>query len=128
MAGILSNSVKCSWMNIIVSGIHFEDFEKSEDYAKEKVAKLSKFNSKILKIEVRLFEEQNHLNPKHDFACEIKIALPGNDLEILDREKSIDKAIDKAVERMKRLLVKSKEKSKSRFHRISSLRKLLLRS
>ncbi len=112
-------------MNIIVSGIHFEDFEKAEDYAKAKVAKLSKYHSKIVKIEVRLFAEKDHLNPKHDFACEIKIALPGSNLEIVDRERSIDKAIDRAAERMKRLLVKAKEKPESR--RLWSLRRFLSR-
>ncbi len=112
-------------MNIIVSGIHFEDFEKAEDYAKEKVAKLTKYHQKILKIEVRLFAETDHLNPKHDFACQIKIALPGNDLEVIDRERSIDKAIDRAVERMKRLLVKAKEKPQSR--RLWSWKKFLRR-
>lgn len=111
-------------MNIIVSGIHFEDFPKSEDYAKEKVARLTKYHQKILKIEVRLFAEADHLNPKHDFACEIKIALPGRDLEIIDREKSIDKAIDKAAERMKRILVKNKEKPATKRHKLGILFKL----
>lgn len=104
-------------MNIIVSGIRFEDFEKAENYAKEKVARLSKYHQKILKIEVRLFAETDHLNPKHDFACKIKIALPGNDLEVMDREMSIDKAIDRAVERAKRTLIKYKEKSVSLDHK-----------
>ena len=112
-------------MNIIISGIHFEDFPKAESYAKEKASKLSKFHPRIEKIEVRLFAEKNHLNPKHDSACEIRISLPGNDLEIVDRQRSIDKAIDKAVERMKRLLVKAKEKTE--FHRLWSLRKLILK-
>ncbi len=115
-------------MNIIISGIHFEDFPKAEDYAHQKVSRLSKFNPRIEKAEVRLFEEKSHRNDKHDFCCEIKISIPGDDLEVVDRERSIDKAIDLAADRMKRLLVKSKEKDTSKSHKLGLLEKLLGRS
>lgn len=112
-------------MNIIITGIHFEDFPKAESYAKEKASKLSKFHPRIEKIEVRLFAEKSHRSDKHDFCCEIKISIPGSDLEVVDRQRSIDKAIDLATDRMKRLLVKSKEKSTSKQHRLGILTKLL---
>ncbi len=114
-------------MNIIISGIHFENFPKAEDYAKEKVSRLSKFHPRIEKAEVRLFEEKSHRNDKHDFYCEIKITIPGDDLAVIDKERAIDKAIDLAADRMKRLLVKSKEKSTSKQHRLGVLGKFLNR-
>ncbi|MDO8486882.1 MAG: ribosome-associated translation inhibitor RaiA [Candidatus Curtissbacteria bacterium] len=116
-------------MNIIISGIHFEDFPETEDYAKEKVSRLSKYHSKIEKIEVRLSAEKSHRNDKHDFSCEIRISIPGDDLEVIDYERSIDKAIDKAVERIKRVLVKNKERQVSLQHNngvISKLRRIKL--
>lgn len=111
-------------MNIIISGIHFEDFPKAEKYAKEKVSKLSKFHKKIEKIEVRLFAEKNHRSELHDYSCEIKLSIPGRDLELVDKERSIDKAIDIAVDRMKRTLIKYKEKQVSLEHKRGVISKI----
>ncbi len=111
-------------MNIIVSGSHLKDFPEMEAYAKEKVSRLSKYHPRIEKISVRLIGEKAHRSEDHDFICELIIAVPGKDLEVLEKDRRMDKAIDVALDRMKRLLVKSKEKAVSKKHRLVSLRKL----
>lgn len=103
-------------MNIIISGSHFEDFPKAKKYAQEKIEKLTKYHPRIEKILIRLIAETAHRNEKHDFTCEIIASVPGKDLEITEKDLAPDKAIDIAVDRMKRLLVKSKEKSVSKKH------------
>lgn len=115
-------------MNIIVSGSHFEDFPKAEKYVRGKVERLAKYHPAIQKISVRLIAEKAHINKKHGFTCEIIVSIPGNDLEIVEKDLAADIAFDKALDRMKRLLVKSKEKKISLKHRFGILGKLLRRS
>lgn len=111
-------------MQIIVTGLHLEKFPEMETYATKKVAKLTKYHPGILKAEVRLIAEQSHRGQEKDYYCEIAIDLPGRNLEIVDSERSMDKAIDKAVERIKRLLVKTKERKISKWHKLGILNKL----
>jgi len=103
-------------VSITITTIHLENPKKAKDYAQEKISKLSRYNSKIEKIEVRLIGEKSHRDKNTDFTCEVKIALPGHDLEIKDTEQTILAAIDKAEDRAKRLLVKNKEKHLARNH------------
>lgn len=95
-----------------------------ETYATKKVAKLAKYHSGIIKAEVHLIAEKSHRGQEKDYYCEIALDLAGRNLEIEDVERSMDKAIDKAVERIKRLLVKTKEKKISRWHKLGILNKL----
>ncbi len=111
-------------MKIIISSQHLQNPQKLELYAKEKVEKLAKYFPKILEIDVKLIAKVAHRGQEQDYTCEIIIKVPGHNLEIVDSERSIDKAIDKAVERAKRLLVKTKEKKISRWHRLGILNKL----
>lgn len=111
-------------MQIIVTGLHLEKFPEMEAYATKKVAKLAKYHPGILKAEVHLIAEQSHRGQEKDYYCEITIDLSGRNLEIVDSERSMDKAIDKAVERIKRLLVKTKEKKISKWHKLGILNKL----
>ena len=111
-------------MNIVISGIHLQQFPEMEEYARDKVAKLGKFHPKILEINVRLISKKSHREKTDDYYCEIEVDIPGNNLEITDTEESMDKAIDKAVERMKRVLIKNKEKQITVQHRLGILTKL----
>ena len=111
-------------MNIVISGIHLQQFPEMEDYARKKVSKLAKFNPKILKLEVRLISKISHRDKTQEYYCELEADIPGKNLEIVDVEESMDKAIDKAVERMKRVLIKNKEKRITLRHRVAALYKL----
>ena len=111
-------------MNIVVSGIHLEQFPEMEAYAKKKVAKLEKFHSKIEKINVRLISQKAHREKEQDYYCEIDIDIPGRNIEIVDVEGAMDKAIDKATERAKRILIKYKEKKITKQHQEGILIKL----
>lgn len=111
-------------MKIVVSHLHLKDFTQPELYAREKIEKLAKYFPKILEIDVRLIAKIAHRGQEQDYTCEIIIKVPGRNLEIVDTERSIDKAIDKALERAKRLLVKTKEKKISKWHRLGILNKL----
>ena len=114
-------------MNIVISGIHLQQFPELEDYARKKVSKLGKFHPKIGEIRVRLISQKSHREKTQDYDCQIEIDIPGKNLSIIDTEESMEKAIDKAVERMKRLLVKHKEKPVSKRVRKGVLTKILNR-
>ena len=111
-------------MRVIISGQHLAKFPEIEKYAIKKTRKLAKYFPKILKVQVRLISEKSHRNELHNSSCEIIADIPGRNLEIVERDKSMDKAIDKAVERMHRLLVKTKEKNVSKWHKFGILEKL----
>ena len=111
-------------MQVIVSGLHLKKYPELEAYAAKKVQKLAHYFPKILKLEVRLILEGSHRNELHSSACEIIADIPGRNLEIVERDQSMDKAIDKAIERMHRLLVKTKEKKISKWHKFSILEKI----
>lgn len=112
---------------ITISALHLEKTKSLESYTKEKAQKLLKFHSKIEKIEVRLIGEKSHRSKSQEFTCEIKIVIPGHDLEIRDTESSIEAAVDKAEERAKRILVKNKEKHLSLDHKKGIVNKLVRR-
>ncbi len=112
-------------MKVTITAIHLTNPQKAKDYAKIKVEKLPKYNSQINNLEVRLIGSQSHRNKNTDYSCEIKITLPGHDLEVKDNASSIEAAIDKAEERAKRLLVKNKEKHISKEHKKGILNKLV---
>lgn len=114
-------------MKIIISGLHLKEFPKIEEYAKKKLAKLAKYNTKIEQIHARLISKKSHRGQEQDYYCEIEVVIPNHNLEIVDTERAIDKAIDKAIERMKRLLVKTKEKDISKKHKEGILTKFLKR-
>lgn len=110
-------------MILTITAIHLANPQKAKAYAEEKISKLTKYHPKVEKIEVRLINKR-HKQKKNEYDCEIKIVVPGHDLEITDSELSIEAAIDKAEERAKRLLVKNKEKHLSRDHKRGVLAKL----
>lgn len=114
-------------MKIIVSGSHLKQFPELEAYTEKKVAKLTRYSKKIIEVRVRLVSEKSHRNQFHNSFCEIAVDLPGRNLEIVDSELAMDKAIDKAVERMKRLIVKTKEKTISKKHKEGEKQKLTTR-
>lgn len=113
-------------MQLSITAIHLENPQKAKTYAKEKISKLNRYHPKIEKIEVRLIFKR-HKQKKKEYDCEIKIAVPGHNLEITDSEQSIEAAIDKAEERAKRLLIKNKEKHISRDHKRGVLNKIFRR-
>lgn len=115
-------------MKIIVSGLHLKKFPELEVYAVKRVQKLSRYFKNILKLEVRLIWEKSHRNELHSSTCEIIADIPGRNLEIVERDQTMDKAIDRAVERMHRLLVKTKEKKISKQHKEGIFAKILRRS
>lgn len=114
-------------MNLVISGIHLKKFPELEEYAQTKVEKLSKYHSKIEEIQVRLIWEKSHRGQEEDCYCEITVHIPGRVLEIVDSERDMEKAIDRAVERMKRLIVKTKEKTISKKHKEGERQKLTRR-
>lgn len=111
-------------MKIIISGLHLKKFPELEVYAAKRVQKLTRYFKNIIKLEVRLIWEKSHRNELHSAACEIIADIPGRNLEIVERDQTMDKAIDRAVERMKRLLVKTKERKISKWHKIGILNKI----
>lgn len=112
-------------MKPTITAIHLDSPQKAKDYANEKVTRLLKYGKGIEKIEVRLIGQKSHRNKDTDFDCEIKIVVPGHDLEIKETQRTIEAAIDKAQETAKHLLVKNKEKRTSKKHNQGVITKLL---
>lgn len=110
-------------MRIVVSSLHLKDYAKLEEYAKKKISKLAKYFPKILQADIRLIANKAHRGQEQDYSCEIKLVIPGKDLELTDTERAMDKAIDKAAERAKRLLIRAKEKKISLKHKEGILAK-----
>lgn len=104
-------------MKVIISEQHLNRFPVLSKYAAEKVAKLSKFNPRILSVTIHLIAQVGHRGQEQDYTCQLVFDMPGNNLTIADTERAMDKAIDKVIERAKRQLVRSKEKTISRKHK-----------
>ena len=77
-------------------------------YVHEKVANLSRYYSEIITGEVCLRLENSAT--KENKLCEIRLAIPGNDLLARAQCKTFEEAVSDAVEIIKRLIKRKKTK------------------
>ncbi|MBY0477704.1 MAG: ribosome-associated translation inhibitor RaiA [Chitinophagaceae bacterium] len=77
-------------------------------YIHEKVEKLSRYCGEIITSEISLRLENSDI--KENKLCEIRLAIPGNDLFASSQCKTFEKAVSNAVEIIKEQLKRKKTK------------------
>ncbi|HEY8512252.1 MAG TPA: HPF/RaiA family ribosome-associated protein [Cyclobacteriaceae bacterium] len=95
-------------MKILFQASEFKPTKKIERYAHKKVLTLDKFHDRIIEAHVRL--RKIRTSRPDDKACELKVAIPGNDPYVAKRGFTFEEAINKAVETMKRRIDDRKAK------------------
>ena len=100
-------------MQIDIRGVETVLTDEVKAYAREKVSKFSKYEKRIVGVDVAL--EENH-NKNEDSAAKVKalIKIPGKDIEAIGEGKTIFAAIDAMEDHAKRQLSGHKEKFNKR--------------
>lgn len=93
-------------MVINIKNLHFKADEPLQAYVQEKVGKLFGVNDRILRAEVTLSEE----NGVNRCQCEIRLAMPGNDLIAKRSASTHKKAVYSAVSILSRRLRDQKKR------------------
>jgi putative sigma-54 modulation protein len=99
-------------MDIIIQSLGFTAGAGLEDFVREKLGKLEKGDSKIVRANVTLF-----IGPKsaaENNYCEIRLEIPGNDLFVKRNEDSFEKAVVATVDALQTTLRRTREKTISR--------------
>ena len=95
-------------MNIIFQSINYKADTKLKNFAKKKISKINLFYKKIINVFVST-KIENSSNKLNKYA-EIKIGIPGNNIEVKKRSSSFEKAIKIALVSARRIIKKKKEK------------------
>ncbi len=99
-------------MDIKIQSVHFDADAKLIDFIENKVGKLDQFFDNIIGVEVILkLDKADNLENK---VADIKVLIPGGDLFSKRSAKSFEEATDMAAEALRRQLVKSKNKLRSK--------------
>ncbi len=93
-------------MVINIKNIRFKADEPLQTYVQEKVSKLFDINDRILRAEVTLSEE----NGVNRCQCEIRLAMPGNELIAKRNADTHKKAVYSAVSTLSRRLRDQKKR------------------
>jgi putative sigma-54 modulation protein len=102
------------YMDAIIQSLGFKAGEGLETYIREKLDKL-KPNEHIVGANVTLFFGADKNTP--DTFCEIRLAIPGNDLFVKESAKDdFEQAVDSAVNKLQSMLRKTKEKQVDQWH------------
>lgn len=98
-------------MNVNIQSVKFSADEKLISYIENKLSKLTKYNDRIVSMDVFLkLENSGQIKDK---VVELKAHLPGNDIFVSDVDKTFEASLDRAVDSLKRQVRKEKEKLKS---------------
>ncbi len=93
-------------MKINVQSVKFKASQDLHDHIEEKVGKLFKFNDRIIRADVTLFEDGN----SHDNQfCEIRLVVPGDDHIAKKNAASYEKAVTETVEVLAKVLRRKKD-------------------
>ncbi len=95
-------------MEINVQSIHFDADSKLLDFIEKKVGKLDHYFNQIIRSDIYLKLE--HTVDNANKVCEIKLAIPGNDLFCKENATTFEAATDMAIECIKHQINKHKER------------------
>lgn len=98
-------------MDIRLKTLHFEASENLKLFVNEKVGKLFGHSDKVLYAEVTLFEEGGATDNQ---VCEIRLAVPGNDLFVKKATPAFEQSILETVEALQKMLRNQKGKEAGR--------------
>ena len=101
-------------MEIKIQSLHFKANDLLEEFVQEKVARLSHLNDKIISGDVclKLDKSQKHDNK----VCEIRLAVPGNDLFAKRQCKTFEEATNEVVEALQKQLRRNKTQLQNKRH------------
>lgn len=97
-------------MIVRTHSVHFTADQKLIDFIQKKLDKLDNYFDKVIDADV--FLKLENTNTRENKICEIKVAIPGNDLVVKKQATSFEEAADMCAEALKRMLNKTKEKMK----------------
>ncbi len=86
-------------MKIIIQSPDFKADQKLIDYVTEKVEKLGKFSDRIQDANVNLKLDKS--DTKENKICDIKLAIPGNDLFAVKQARTFEEAASRAADALK---------------------------
>ena len=95
-------------MEINVQSIHFDADHKLLDFIEKKVSKLDHYFNQIIRSDIYLKLE--HTEDQANKVCEIKLAIPGNDLFCKEHASTFEAATDLAIDCIKHQISKHKER------------------
>ena len=97
-------------MKIQITARHFKAKDSTQDYIKEKLESLSKYNETIIRADVILSYDKPPADTKY---CEILIKLKDKTLTAKEGSVEFEKAIDLTVDKIEKQLYKVKDKQKT---------------
>lgn len=95
-------------MEINIQTLSFHASDKLTDFTLDKVGKLEDVSERIMKADVTLKTEKSE--SRENKFCEIRLAIPGNDLFAGKNSETFEEAIMKTVDALKQQLVSWKER------------------
>jgi len=100
-------------MDVIIQSLGFKAGEELESYIQQKLEKLTP-NDTIIRANVVLFLGPDRATP--NTYCEIRLAVPGNDLFVKEQSTEFEQSVDAAVNKLQGMLRKAKEKQVDQWH------------
>jgi len=99
-------------MKINIQSPSFHANDKLIDFANDKVSKLLQYSDRILEANVIL--KINKSDNRSNKSCDVRLAIPGNDLFASRQCPSFEEAILESVDALKQQLISWKEKSQDK--------------
>ncbi len=96
-------------MKINIQSLSFHANEKLLDFAEDKISKLAQYNASVIEAQVTIKAIKSA--SKNSKICEIKLAIPGNDLFVSKKSDSFEDAILRSSEALKQQLLAWKERN-----------------
>lgn len=93
-------------MKLVIQSLHFNSKPELNNFVSEKVYKLSQFHSRIESANVCLKLEKSDSN--EDKICEIRLAIPGNDLFVKRQSATFEEAAKNAIDALQNQIRKLK--------------------
>lgn len=95
-------------MKINLQTLKFDAKQELKDYVEEKVAKLSKYDDKIISAEVTLSLDGDVTDNK---VCEIRLVVPGYDDFVKKNATTFEEAIHSCVDVLQKIMRRKKEQA-----------------
>ncbi|MCA0381954.1 MAG: ribosome-associated translation inhibitor RaiA [Bacteroidetes bacterium] len=96
-------------MTLNIQSVRFDADEKLIDHVSKKIAKLSTYHDRIIKVDVFL-KLDNVVHTIKDKVAEIKVSVPRNEIFVKSSSKSFEESFDNAFESVCTQIKRKKEK------------------
>jgi len=96
-------------MNIIVQSLHFKASAQLEQFVHKKLNRIFRLTDAVESVHVTLYEDGNPGNQ----VCEIRLAVPGNDVFVKKNAATYEQAILQSVEAAQKIIRRRKKTPES---------------